>query len=133
MLTVTKTAPNRVDLDVSGRIDAEEMSNGLDELLRLSEDVNAGVMLYRITTFAFPDFGALAAEFARLPKLFGLLGRFDRCAVVSDAAWIRTAAEVEGALFPGLDIKSFDLTEVDEAEAWLGEAATVQETYNEDA
>ena len=133
MLTVTKKAPNRVDLDVSGRIDADQMANGLDELLHLSEDVNAGAMLYKITTFAFPDFGTLAAEFARLPKLFGLLGRFDRCAVVSDAAWIRTAAEVEGALFPGLDIKSFDLTEIDEAEAWLGQGAAVQEAQSEDA
>ena len=133
MFTVTKKAPNRVDIDVSGRIDSEEMTSGLDELLHVSEDVNAGVMLYRITTFAFPDFGALAAELARLPKLFGLLGGFDRCAVLSDAAWIRTAAEVEGALFPGIDIKAFDLPEEAAAEVWLAEGAAQPEKQSEDA
>jgi len=119
MLTITKPAPNRVDIELSGRVSSQEMANGLDDLLEKSKDVNAGIMLYRITTFAFPDLGALAAEMTRLPKLFGLLGRFDRCAVLSDAAWIRTAAEVEGALFPGIDIKAFDLTDGDAAEAWL--------------
>ena len=119
MLKITKPAPNRVDIEVSGRVDSDEMANGLDDLLDKSEDVNEGIMLYRITTFAFPDLGALAVEMTRLPKLFGLLGRFVRCAVLSDAAWIRTAAEVEGALFPGLDIKAFDLTDGDAAEAWL--------------
>ncbi|SHG96544.1 STAS/SEC14 domain-containing protein [Marivita hallyeonensis] len=133
MLKVTKKAANRVDLEVSGRIDSEEMAKGLDDLLHLSEDVNEGVMLYKITTFAFPDFGALAAEFARLPKLFGLLGRFDRCAVLSDAAWIRTAAEVEGALFPGLEIKAFDLDEEEAAEAWLGGVSAQPEKTSEDA
>ena len=124
MLTITKPGPNRVDIELSGRIDSEEMARGLDDLLEKSQDVNAGVMLYRITSFAFPDLGAIAVEMARLPKLFGLLGRFDRCAVLSDAAWIRTAAEVEGALFPGIDIKGFDLSEEDAAEAWLKDGVT---------
>lgn len=119
MLTVTKPEPNRVDLEISGRIDSDEMARGLDELLEKAQDVNAGLMLYRINSLAFPDLGAIAVEMARLPKLLGLLGRFDRCAVLSDAAWIRTTAEVEGALFPGLDIKAFDLAEDDAAEAWL--------------
>lgn len=119
MLNITKPAPNRVDIELSGKVDSEDMARGLDDLLDKSQDVNAGIMLYRITTFAFPDLGALAAEFVRLPKLLGLLGRFDRCAVLSDAAWIRSAAEFEGAMLPGLDIKSFYLSEEAAAEAWL--------------
>ena len=119
MLTITKPEPNRVDIELSGRVSSEEMAKGLDDLLELSQDVNKGTMLYTITSFAFPDLGAIAVEMARLPKLFGLLGRFDRCAVLSDAAWLRTAAEVEGALIPGFDINAFDLSERDAAEAWL--------------
>jgi len=34
-------------------------------------------------------------------------------------AAIASAAEVEGALFPGIDIKAFGLNERDQAEAWL--------------
>ena len=119
MLTITKPQPNRVDIDLSGKISSEEMAKGLDELLDLSQDVNNGTMLYTITSFAFPDLGAIMVEMGRLPKLFGLLARFDRCAVLSDVAWLRAAAEVEGAVLPGFDIKAFDLTERDTAEAWL--------------
>jgi hypothetical protein len=119
MLTITKPEANRIDIDLSGKIDSEEMAKGLDDLLEMSQDINEGTMLYTITSFAFPDMGAIAVEMARLPKMFGLLGRFDRCAVLSDATWLRTAAEVEGALFPGIDIKAFELNERDQAEAWL--------------
>jgi hypothetical protein len=119
MLTITKPEENRVDIELSGRVSSDEMAKGLDDLLEMSQDVNKGTMLYTITSFAFPDLGAIAVEMARLPKLFGLLGRFDRCAVLSDAAWLRTAAEVEGAFIPGFDIKAFDLDERDQAEAWL--------------
>ncbi|WP_292292463.1 STAS/SEC14 domain-containing protein [Marivita sp.] len=119
MLKITKPEPNRVDIDLSGRIGSEEMGRALDDLLEMSQDVNEGRMLYTITSFAFPDMGAIAVEMARLPKMFGLLGRFDRCAVLCDAAWIRTAAEVEGALFPGIDIKAFELHDREQAEAWL--------------
>ena len=119
MLKITKPSANRVDIELSGKIDSDEMARGLDDLLEKSQDVNSGIMLYRIVSFAFPDMGAIAVEMARLPKLFGLLGRFDRCAVLSDAAWIRTAAEIEGALFPGIDIKAFDLDDDAAAEAWL--------------
>src|SRR6056297_2182436 len=119
MLTITKPEANRIDIELSGRVSSEEMAQGLDDLLEKSQDVNAGVMLYRISSFAFPDLAAIAVEMARLPQLFGLLGRFDCCAVLLDAAWIRTTAEVEGALFPGIDIKGYDLGDEQTAEAWL--------------
>ncbi|MEP3049869.1 MAG: STAS/SEC14 domain-containing protein [Erythrobacter sp.] len=41
--------------------------------------------------------------------------------MLSDAGWIRTAAEIEGALFPGMDIKSFELSEGEAAEQWLAQ------------
>ena len=119
MLTITKPAANRVDIDLSGGIDAEIMTAGLDDLIAKSEGVENGLMLYRISDFAMPTLGALGVELTRLPKLFGLLGKFDKCAVISKESWLRTAAEVEGAIFPGIEIKSFEPDNVDAAEAWL--------------
>ena len=119
MLTVTKPSPNRVDLHLEGEIDAEVMRRGLDDLLKHAQDVNEGRMLYTIKGFSFPTLGAMGVEFGYLPKLFGLLGRFDRCAVCTDTGWLKTAAEVEGAMIPGLEIKGFDLDETEQAEAWL--------------
>lgn len=121
MLSVSKPAPNRVDIELSGILDAELMASGLDDLIEKSEGVTNGKMLYRIPEFSMPTVSALAVELQRLPKLFGLLGKFDRCAVLSDAAWLRTAAEIEGALIPGIKIKSFELYETAAAEAWLAE------------
>ena len=119
MLKITKKSENRVDIDLKGQLDSDEMARGLDELIAQSEGVENGRMLYRITSFAMPSLGAFGVEFTRLPKLFGLLGKYDRCAVLTDAGWLRTAAEVEGAFIPRLAIKAFPLDEVDAAEAWL--------------
>lgn len=119
MFRITKQSPNRIDIELNGSLDAETMRTALDDLLMKSEGVSNGLMLYTITDFALPTLGAIGVEFAKLPKLFGLLGKFDRCAVLCDAGWIRKAAEVEGALFPGIDIKSFELGEVAAAEDWL--------------
>ena len=119
MLKVTKTSPNRVDIELDGELNSDQMRAALDELIEASHDVEHGLMLYRITDFEMPTVGAMAVEFSRLPKLFGLLGKFDKCAVLSDSAWIRTTAEIEGAVFPGIKIKSFELNESEAAESWL--------------
>jgi hypothetical protein len=119
MLKVTKPGLNRLDIQLEGTLDAEKMRHGLDTLLDLSRDINQGVMLYRIKGFTMPTLGALGVEFGYLPKLMGLVGRFDKCAVCCDTAWIRKAAEVEGAMIPGLEIKTFDLDDREGAEAWL--------------
>ncbi len=121
MLTISKPSPDRVDIELSGTLDAEGMRTALEDLIAKSEDVANGKMLYKIPEFAMPTLGALGVELQFLPKLFGLLGKFDRCAVLSDASWIRTAAEIEGALFPGITIKSFELDQGEAAEAWLRE------------
>lgn len=122
MLKVTKPSPNRLEIVLEGSLDSDTMRTALDELIRLSEDIERGKMLYRISDFQMPTLGALGVELTRLPKLFGLLGKFNRCAVLSDASWIRKTAEIEGALFPGLDIKAFPPEAEEEAEAWLNGA-----------
>ncbi|MBX7514235.1 STAS/SEC14 domain-containing protein [Qipengyuania sp. GH38] len=120
MLTITKPSADRVDITLDGKIDADIMRTALDDLIAKSDGVKDGKMLYRIINFELPTLSAIAVEFTRLPKLFGLLGAFDKCAVLSDSDWLRKAAEIEGALFPGIEIKSFGLDQQDVAEEWLG-------------
>ncbi len=124
MFKITKPAGNRVDIDLSGSIDADTMRAALDELVDASEGVVNGRMRYTITEFGLPTLGAIGIEITRLPKLFGLIGKFDKCAVLCDAEWIRKAAALEGALIPELEIKSFTLEDGDGAEAWLAEGLT---------
>ncbi len=119
MFTVTRNGTNRLDIELGGKLDSEGMKLALDDLLAKSEDISNGRMLYRIRDFDFPSLGALAVEFSRLPKLFGLLKHFDRVAVIAGQSWIRNASEIEGALIPGIDIKAFEPGDEAAAEAWL--------------
>lgn len=52
-------------------------------------------------------------------KNLGKLKHFKRIAVVTDAKWIRTAADVEDKLLPGIDIRAFETAEDEAALAWL--------------
>ena len=119
MLNVSKLSANRLDIELSGALDADAMRSALDRLVEKSEGVTDGRMLYRISDFEMPTLGAMAVELYQMPKLLGLIGKFKKCAVISDAAWIRTAAEIEGAVFRSLEIKSFALADTEAAEAWL--------------
>ena len=131
MLLVHKNGPNRVDIELSETLDADMMAAGLDELFEESKDITNGVMMYKIPSFSMPTGGALAAEMMRLPQLFSLIGHFDRCAVLTDIAWLQTAAKIEGALLPGLKIEVFDMANVAAAEAWLAGAADIDEDDND--
>lgn len=121
MFTVTKKPEGRIDIEISGSLSSNDMRGGLDQLLEAAEDVEHGVMLYRISGFTMPTLGALSVELQKLPQLLSLLGKFDRCAVISDQAWIRTAAEIEGTMIPGLEIKAYKPEEEPLAEQWLTE------------
>jgi hypothetical protein len=119
MFQVLPNGPNRIDIVFGGKLDSEDMRAALDELFSKSKGIEHGRMLYRVKDFKLPTLGAFAVEFSRLPKLFGLIRKFDRAAVLADQDWVQKASEIEGALIPGLKIKAFDLDEADEAERWL--------------
>ena len=119
MFKVNKKGPNRLDIQLSGKLDAEEMKTALDELVRKSEGIENGNMLYEIIDFHLPSLGAIVIEFSRLPAMFGLMTKFSRAAVLTDKTWLKKVSEFEGALFPGLEIKAFDRVQRAEAEAWL--------------
>ena len=119
MFKITSKGADRLDIELSGKLDIEEMKIALDELARKSENIANGKMLYEIVDFHLPSLGAMAVELSRLPSMFGLIRKFDRAAVLSDKAWLQKLSEIEGALFPGLEIKAFDRRQKAAAEAWL--------------
>ena len=119
MFKVTKNGVNRLDLELSGKLDKEEMKVALDELVKKSDDIKNGMMLYDIVDFHVPSLGAIGIEFSRLPSMFGLMKKIDRVAVLTDKTWLKKVSELEGALYPGLEIKAFHRDQKTEAEAWL--------------
>ena len=119
MFKVIQKGKNRLDIEMSGKLNAEEMKIVLDELVDKSKDIRNGKMLYDVIDFHLPSLGAIAIEFSRLPSMLGLLKRFDRAAVLTDKTWLKKVSELEGVLYPGLEIKAFDRNQKQEAEAWL--------------
>ena len=119
MFKVIPNGTKRLDIELSGKLDTEDMRAALDELENKSKNIEKGKMLYEIIDLHIPSFGAIGVEFSRLPAMFGLMKKFDRVAVLTDKAWLKKASELEGALFPGLEIKAFNRDQKTEAEAWL--------------
>ena len=119
MFKVIQNGTNRLDLEMSGKLNAEEIRIAIDELVSKSENIRKGKMLYDVIDFRLPSLGALAIEFSVLPTVFGLLRKFDRAAVLTDKPWLQKLSELEGILYPGLKIKAFNRNQRAEAEAWL--------------
>jgi hypothetical protein len=119
MFKVTQKGLNRLHIELSGKLNSEEMQIALDELVSKSKEIEKGRMLYDVIDFHLPSLGAIAIEFSRLPSMFGFITKFDRAAVLTDKKWIRKVSEFEGMLIPGLEIKAFDRDQKEEAEAWL--------------
>ena len=119
MFKVTQKGRNRLDIEMNGTLNTEEMKIALDELVCKSKDIQNGKMLYEVIDFHLPSLGAIAIEFSRLPSMLGLLKKFDRAAVLTDKTWLKKVSEFEGALYPGLEIKAFNRNQKVEAEAWL--------------
>ncbi|PQJ27251.1 STAS/SEC14 domain-containing protein [Rubritalea profundi] len=119
MFSLKITGKNRVDMEFSGKIDSAGMRQVLDEFEDKLEGMDNVRMLYRIENFQMPTFGAMMVKMGELPSLLKLMKRFDKIAILADKTWIQKVADLEGCLFPGLDIKGFDLDRGDDAEAWL--------------
>ena len=121
MFRIERTAENRLEITMSGRLDEDSMRSALDEIVAKTADIEEGRMLYDVIDFHLPTLSAIRIEFARLPSMLGLMKRFDRAAVLTDKSWLQKVSEIEGWFFPNLEIKAFARTEREKAEAWLSE------------
>ena len=92
---------------------------GLNKLVEMCEGVKGGKLFYRITNFKMPTMAALGVEFMMMPKLFSLISKIDKAAVLTDEGWIAKASIIEGALIPGLEIEAFGLEQEEAAMAFL--------------
>ena len=119
MFRVTQNGENRLDIEMSGKLDAEGMKVALGELVSKSAGIQNGRMLYDVVDFHLPSLAAMGIEFSRLLPMLGLMKKFDRAAVLTDKAWLKKVSELEGVLYPGLEIKGFGRDQRAAAEAWL--------------
>ena len=121
MYKVKRTGENRLDIEMSGKLSSDEMKVTLSELVAKSEGIENGVMLYDVIDFHLPSLAAIGVELSRLPSMLGFAKKFRRAAVLTDKAWLRKMSEVEGFLYPGLEVKAFGREQTAEAENWLSD------------
>jgi len=119
MFTVTNSGSNRLDISMSGKLDADGMKAALDELVSKSQGIEKGRLLYDVVDFHLPTMKAIAIEFSRFPSMLLWIRKFEKAAVLADAEWLKKISELEGALIPGLEIKGFNRDQKADAEAWL--------------
>jgi hypothetical protein len=84
MFRITQNGVNRLDIEMSGKLNSEEIKIVLDELVLKSENIVNGKMLYNVIDYHLPSLGAIGIEFSRLPSMFGLMKKFNRAAVLTD-------------------------------------------------
>ncbi len=119
MFKIEPNGVNRLDIEMSGKLNAEDMAVALDELVSKSANIEHGRMLYKVIDYHLPSLGAMRIEFSRMPAMLKLMKKFDRAAVLTDKTWLKKISELEGAFFPDLEINAFDLGQQAAAEAWL--------------
>jgi hypothetical protein len=119
MFKVERMGENRIDIMMSGKLNADGMQKALDELVDSCEGISHGKMLYDVVDYQLPTFGAITIELGRLPQMMGLIRRFSKAAVLTDKAWLKAISELEGKLIPGLQIKAFERGDKAAAEHWL--------------
>lgn len=119
MFQVMRIGNDRLEMDIAGRVDSDGMRSGLRALFTQAQGIQHGQLLMRIGELQMPTAGAIGVELSNLPELFRLTRQFDRCSVISSKEWIRKMGEIEGAIIPGLEVRSFRPEREADALAWL--------------
>lgn len=122
MFKVARVGANRLEIEISGKLDADGMREAIDTLREQSSGIENGTMLYDVVDYHLPSLAAIAIEFSQLPSLLGLMQQFRRAAVLSDKQWLQKISELEGKLFKDLEIKAFTREQRAQAIEWLQQA-----------
>lgn len=64
MFKVTRCGTDRLDIEMSGRLDAAAMQRALDDLSALPQNIEHGTLLYEVVDFHLPTIEAVVIEFA---------------------------------------------------------------------
>tara|TARA_R110002020_G_scaffold108200_1_gene250832 strand:+ start:78 stop:449 length:372 start_codon:yes stop_codon:yes gene_type:complete len=105
-----------VGIRFDGKIDGSELATALVPLkARLERHDN--IRLY----LEINDFEGMTAEAFFKDVKFSLSNarQIEKEAVVTDQTWLKNSAAVIGAVFPGVDVKTFTMAENEAARQWI--------------
>jgi len=112
-----------ISLD-NNTIDHAAMSalNNILSDLHKGEHINLIVVLDNM-----PSFESFKAFIEGLKVDFKILSRLDKYAIVSDIKWLEAYSKVGNFLTPGIDVKTFSISEIDEAKKWASDKKQIHE------
>ena len=116
---VMSQSGNRIEMIIDGKIDSDEMESLITEFMDKATDLESIQLLYIDRDFKLPTLGAMAVKLSHFGSLLKLTKKMQRVALLTDKNWLRKAARMENALIPWFEIKTFDTTAREQAEAWL--------------
>jgi len=116
-----------VHMSITGNIKPESMTQGLDWIHELDAEDDDFNLRIDMAQGEFDDLAAISAEFKRVATVLRHSKSAKKCALMTDSMFLRNSAKVEGAVIPGLEVRTFDLDEATPAERWLKGEALIQE------
>ena len=115
------TPPHVLAFEIDGTVTAPDMDDLYNAVERVTEGTGPVHVCGEIHGIGGLTLDAIGASLKRGVGLLGRIGRVKRYAVVSDVGWIRTVAELEGAVIPGMSVRVWPTAQRDDALAWASE------------
>ena len=108
-----------VRLTVTGPVQQVEANAALEWFQQLSEAEHEYQLYLEMPKMHFPDLGSVRKSFMTLATMMRGLEDCGRCAVVTDSPFLRSSAKVEGTALPQMELDTFGIVELAQAETWL--------------
>lgn len=108
-----------VRLNVTGPATTEEIETAMSWFDELGEGQDDYQLYLEIPKMHFPDLGSVRQTFLSLANIMRGLDSCEKCAVVTDSPFLRSTAKIEGTALPQMEVDSFGIVELAEAEDWL--------------
>jgi len=117
-LTLSFDAP-LVRLSVTGPVSQDEATETMEWFDALGESQDRYQLYLEIPKMHFPDLGSVRQTFLSLANIMRGLEACGKCAVVTDSPFLRSTAKIEGTAMPQMEVDSFGIVELADAEDWL--------------
>lgn len=118
MFRIDHAPDGLIEITLDSHSDPAETEAALQHLIGDLEAADLSNLLVHMGDAGLPQISTLAVQLRHLPHLMRLLSRIDRIAVLSDQGWVRTGAEIEGLVLPGVDIRAWPHADEAAARIW---------------
>ena len=108
-----------IRVDVTGPVSKEETSAALEWFNSIGQEQGEYDLYLEIPKMHFSGLGDVRQTFLNLAHIMRGMENCNKCAVVTDSPFLRSTAQIESAALPNMEMDSFGIVELAEAENWL--------------